>query len=480
MSEKESKSSKLHRLLKLVERIGQVGQKVGSHPRTKDILRQIWAYRLKIGLIFLVILFVGGVLGWAIGYHKTPDEAVEEFEEAVMNKDVEKLLEMVEPRDQQLSFGPREANDLITYAHEDGDFFNAHDGVMRLLKAQAAAFQSGSEHIFADKNLQGPFYLRKKSGLLGETYTIGAHSYYLVIHVDQPGAVVTLDDQKMTIQGEEKKIGPLLPKKMHLKGVKRTAYSMVQDEQEVNLIDSYYNVVDEYLHLQGQEINITSEVPGTEVLINGKKIGKQVGTDILKFGPISLNGQFKISGQKKVPWGTIKSAETVINEKQAKFDITPNPFLDTATKKQLIQTINTYAKERVEAMKQVSTKPYTTIDPQYKSKLEDDFKSKREFNSDEQYKGEAVQTVIAVHQGRVTFAQDANLLKIQVPVQFLFRERIYDQTDRKDEPLEENHEESYVWLIYDEKQKKWLITGLDTIYFSDDLFRDPSCVITKF
>lgn len=176
----------------------------------------------------------------------------------------------------------------------------------------------------------------------------------------------------------------------------------------------------------------------------------------------------------------MKSAETVIKEPHSRFDITPNPFSNAGIKKQLIQTINTYAQERVKAMKQVSTEQYTTIDAQYKSILEDDFEGKRKYNSDEEYKGEAIQTVIAVHKGHITFSQSANDFMIQVPVRFHYREKTYGRFDRKDQPLEEKNEEAYVWLRFDEKQKKWLITRLDTIFYSDDLFRDPSCVTTKF
>lgn len=476
MSDKNSKPSKLHRLLKGVEQISQIGKKVWAHPRIKAVFHQLWTHRLMVGLILLVILLVGGAVGVILDYKKSPVEVVEEFQKAIISRDVEKLQKLVQSNHVQLSFGPREANDLIRFAQEEDDFLI----MLNALYSQASALESESvASVPKEQLMKYPYYLGQKSGFLGKTYTIRVLPRYLVIHADQPGAIVTLDGKKVMMKGKETKVGPFLPKVMKLKGVKKSPFSIVEDEQEVNLIHSSKEVVNEYLHLQGKKIKITSELPGTEILINGRKIGKQVGKEGFEFGPVSLNGQFKLSGQKKVPWGILKSKEQVIKEPLLKFDITPNPFLDATTKKQLIQTINTYARERVEAMKQVSTQPYTTIDELYKSKLEDDFENKRKYNSDEQYKGEAIKTVIDVKEGFVTLAHKTDQLKVIVPVRFHYRERTYDRTVRKDEPLKENNEEAYVWLIYDEKQKKWLISALNTIFYSGDLFRDPSCVITK-
>ncbi|SHF30497.1 hypothetical protein SAMN05444392_11449 [Seinonella peptonophila] len=476
---KQDKRSRLQRFLEWLERAANRMRKMWQHPFTKQMKNWISQHKKAVLTTTTIILtiFIGL---YTISILKVDsDEAITQFTQALEQEDVSGLQKLIEPDQARFKFNQKQAKDLIKFSQQDEDFFYGSDGILALLRKEQGLDEKSVTADAVSKHPSSFFYLKKKEGFLWDTYCIGVKTGYIEVTTNLPGVQVWINHQPVKIVRNKGKSGPFLPGIYQIKGSKKFPYTTVTTEREVNLFQAENRIAKETLALSIGTIRVYSGMPDTEIVINGKKTGQTVGNTIVDFGPVTDDGSLRIDGERSFPWGVLKSTPIPIKPNVWKFDLTPNPFSSPELKKPMLDLINRYAKERVKAKLTSSTKPYTSIHSKLKEKYEGEFRDQKQFQSGDRYQGVAVKTIVNPLKATATIENDGQV-KVKIPVQFHFRERVYGNFDHGDEPLEDVVEDAYVWVVYDEQSKEWLITDLNSILFSDDLFRDSHNLITNF
>ena len=443
------------------------------------------------GVSLVVCLLVVGVL-----FASSDDESedvVEEFHQAVLDGDKEKLKDLLESDEPDLKVDDAYLTKLIDTFDENERILSFTTDIMRAQKRlyegkeqEAVIFlqdymrEEPNIHDIRKLAKESRIYLKENDGLFsffGPDYVIGLRPTYFKLSLTNAPTQITLDQKPLQLKKGAKEwvIGPLLPRKYELKAVKKYPFAEVVDQQEFDGFKEKPHVTITF-RLKGTNATFKSEIEGTELFINNQSTKKKVNREGVDFGPVSLDGTLKAHGQFTFPFGTLKSDPKSISSDIV--DITPNPFSDEKVKQEVIKRINDYAREVVEAQKKKDGTLFTSLDDNLKSKWVNDMAEEREYNTT--YKGEAIKTVIAVKDVMITKSEEGDTYKIKVPVQYHWGEREYNRFDTGSEPLEENVEESYTWLTYNHKKKRWEISERNPIFFSEDLFKDSSVITTEF
>lgn len=458
--------------------------------RLKENPRLVWI--AGGGLVICLLVIVG--IAFASGNDESED-VVEEFHQAVLDGDKEKLKDLLESDEPNLEIDDAFLTKFIDSLDENDKYLSFTTDFMRAQKSlyegkELEAVVYLQEYMREEPKIhdirkiakESRIYLKENDGLFsffGPDYVIGLRPTYIKLSLTSGPTQITLDQKPIQLKkgAKEHVIGPLLPRKYELMATKKYPFAVVEDQQEFDgFKDKPYRTIT--FDLKGTMVTFKSEIEGTELFINNQSTKKKVTEDGTDFGPVSLEAKLKAYGQFTFPFGTLKSDPVSITSDSV--DITPNPFSNEKVKQEVIKRINDYAKEVVEVQKKKDGTLFTALDDNLKNKWINDMADKREYNADNVYKGEAIKTVIAVKNVTITKSTEADTYKIKVPVQYHWREREYRKYDTGNEPLEENIDENYTWLTYNHKSKKWEISELNPIFFGDDLFKDSSVVTTNF
>ncbi|GAA5344427.1 hypothetical protein CLV97_12322 [Planifilum fimeticola] len=402
-----------------------------------------------------------------------PEEVVRKFEEAVYNKDVDALEEIVSPDDDRMKIDREHLAQFLEFIHENDKYMET---TMSLLQYQLAAYQ-GNHMPYPDNYNYGQvdYYLKLEEGVLFDSYSIGIRPYYLHIKVDETGGTVKVDGEEVlsSKQGSSKVMGPLMPGQYKVEGTKKYPYALVKDVWELDLFFDEQGQVKVNLDLTGTHINLDSAFEDTRVIVNGKPLNKTV-KELQEFGPVSLDGSITLQGERKFPWGVTRSDKKIVTEGMTKVDLTPLPFANKKGKDQIVQTINTHFKQWVAAKVKHDHSGYTLGEDSMKKELIRQINSiKRRFSKSEPYMGVVLGTRIDFD--NLTFTYEDDYYVIEIPVEFHsknnsnFRKRI-----------EEEFETEMVTLRYDEKGKRWLIHSFAEIYNPSRYFKGKGVVKSEF
>ncbi|PTX59594.1 Maf1 regulator [Melghirimyces profundicolus] len=143
-------------------------------------------------------------------------------------------------------------------------------------------------------------------------------------------------------------------------------------------------------------------------------------------------------------------------------EITPNPFHTENTRKQIVDLVNTYAKEYVKAHKSLNADLYTTVTDNIKKEEAEGFSYEKKYGNDEPYKGKALGTRIDFAYYKFQKNEQTDRFEAMIPIE-LHRQEV-DTGFFSDGEMQDNYHEYSVTLAYYEDKKKWLITSLEPGY----------------
>ena len=387
-----------------------------------------------------------------------PEEVARKFEEAVYNKDVEVLEEIVSPDDDRMKIDRKYLAQFLEFMHTHDEYLET---TMSHLQYQLALYQG---HNMASPNVNlgvVDYYLKQEEGILFDSYSIGVRPYYLHIKASEAGGTVKVDGEEVLTskQGRTKMYGPLMPGRYKVEGSKKHPYVLVEDTREVDLFADDDGQVAVDLDLTGEYIKLESAFENTRVIVNGKTLKKTIEELGGKFGPVPLNGSITLQGERKFPWGVARSDKKKVTENTTDVNLTPNPFKGKKAKNEknkIIKIINTHFKQWEEAKVKRDPSVYTVGDDDAKEKLIEQIeqiKAEMEYLKDP-YEGVALGTRIDF--GNLEFTYENDHYVLIIPVQYHSKNN--DKTRILVEPrMEEEFEEFRVTLRYNEKGKRWLI-----------------------
>ncbi|MFD4820142.1 TcaA 3rd/4th domain-containing protein [Peribacillus butanolivorans] len=447
-------------------------------------------------ILILLGLFLIGIIATFYMYFTRPsgEEIVNQFEAAVNQGDIDTLEKLV-TGNKEMKLTKKNLEQLISYAKDEPSYLKESVFIM---KAQAAI-----EEKDKDAKLQNPifkmategeilqagdYYISKEDGLFS-SFQIYARPYSLTVSSDQADTLIKVNDDEFleTKEGNlETTIQNLPPGIYTVTGSKKYEYAEINTKEEINLFEDDTFSKSVSLELTGEQLAIESDVEDISIFINGKDIGKKAtvkedsifggnNEDAELFGPFSTDGSIKVHGEAKFPWGIAKSEPQTIKEDMTSLDVTPKPFADKTNKDQVVQTINDFAKQRIQALVKKDAKIIKTASDNIVKEYAEDIQFAK--LNESYWKGEALGTRIDF--GNVTLSNENEQYQVKLPVEFNSKEKEYHGFN-EDEPLEEESEVTWLILTYNIESKKWIVSEIESNYFDNDVMKGNEVVKTEF
>lgn len=461
-----------------------------------NLVEQVKKNKIITSIIGVVALVVIGISIILIS-RPSAEEVVNDFETAILKGDTNTLEKLIKPDDKNMKITKEQLQQLVSYAKDNPNYLKGH---IFLLKAQAAIDKKDenaragnplfTEYTDGEISKLGDFQI-EKSGELFSSYKIYARPYYLEVSADEPNAEIKVSGQDgfKTKEGKLKKTyGPLMPGTYLIAGSKKYRYADVKAEQEVNLFnhDNHKDSIE--LNLKGNKIIVESSLENVAVFVNGKDTGEKASiykevTGLLgkqkqnedenKFGPVSIDGSIEIYGVGTYPWGTSKSNPQKVDKNTTSIDVTPDPFESKDSRDKVVQTINDFARQRIQALVQQNASIITTATDNIVKDYIEDIQSDKDGGN--YWKGNAVGTRIDF--GKVTLTNENDQYQATIPVEFHNNDKhYYKYFSDNNESLEENFEEKELTLKFD--QNRWIIAKVDDDYLiSDDDYMNNNDIV---
>lgn len=425
---------------------------------------------------------------------------VDDFETALRQGDIDTLKKLVRPEDKDMKITNDTLQQLVSYTKDESEYLKGH---IFLLKTQAAIDEKNesakiqnplfNEYTEGEiKENLGDFYLKKGSGFFS-SYKIYARPYYLKVSTNVPAAVIKLkgyDDFKTKEGNLEKTYGPLMPGVYTITGSKKYKYANVTAKKEITLFNDDERKDSVELDLTGKKITVESSVENVDVFLNGESTGEKASVykivnglfgsqkqneEEKQFGPLSTDGSIKIHGEVKYPWGVSKSDTQTVEEGTESIDVTPEPFATKESRDKVMQTINDFSRQRIQALVQQDASIIQTASDNIVKKFTKDIESAKFIKN--YWKGQALGTRIDF--GKVTLTLENEQYQVKIPVELHNKVKEYNGYN-DDEPLKEEFLELNLTLDYDQQSDNWIISKSEHSYSSGDYMAGNDVVKSEF
>lgn len=405
-----------------------------------------------------------------------PQDKILSFQRAVQSGDVGTLKSLLSSEESTMTIDDKHLKQLIAFSKDHNGYLSKQvDGMLAQL--------NDNDSNISTTNGNNDFYLKKTNiPLFYSYYSIEVRPYFIDLSTDQAGATIKLDGKqvlKTTSSEQQHTVGPLMPGIYKAYAEKQYPYSLLSQAETVTAFDQDNGSAEADLSLSGSSLQLEGNFPDISIYINGKGIGKTL-KQLPEINPISENGTIRIHGERQFPWGLEKSPDVVIDSDTSSVDITPVPFSNPNARQTIVNLINKFAKEEMQALIKHDPNQFTTIDDNLKNGY---IKS---INDDAQAgyttKGQVLDTRIDFD--NITLSQDENtgIYTAVVPVDIHEKFKDYDPLGfNKDQPLDDKVNQDLLTLSYDEKNKRWLVSSEDNqIFGSSDYFNGQNIVKSVF
>jgi uncharacterized membrane protein YvbJ len=419
-----------------------------------------------------------------------PQDTVNNFVTAIQQGDIEKMKSLIDPDDNKMEITDKQLQNIVKYAQQHNDYFekikydlNNEIGLSKYSKEDLAKMGMDGPS-YEDYANMDDFYLKKHDYFLFTSYSIGVKPYYLYVSTNEAGASIKVEGKdvyKTTGDKNGYTVGPLMPGMYTVSAEKKYPYADLTQSDEIELLGKPEHKASSSLDLSGSTVNIKSNFDDTWVYINGKPLGKQV-KDLEnfdqygygQFGSVVLNGTIKIQGERQFPWGKSRSDEQVLEPNTAYVDITPNPFSTKEQQKAVQNLINMYEKQYAQAFVTQNPNVLTVIDDNYRKSIVDTLNTDKTWGW--KYKGTVLGTRIDFDHVALSYQNGIYQVRIPVEVHRTLTEILPFNTDQTPK---EKYDRSQVILTYDEKNKKWVVSGEDYL-LDDNVFNGKNVVKSVF
>jgi uncharacterized membrane protein YvbJ len=429
--------------------------------------------KLSVILIGVICLIICAYIAGA--YLMDPRDKVMRFEQAVRNGDVKTLSGLIHSPESKLEIDEKHIKDLITYSKENQEYLPE---LVSSMLTQINDEENGITNIGGGRDY---YFKRTKIPLFYSLYTIQIRPYFLEISTNEPGATIKVDNKQVFKTTDKEKTytwGPLMPGIYKTYAEKKYPYALLSQENIISAFNEETATSKSDLELNGGNLTLESNFENTKIFINGKAIGKTV-KELPEIGPVSFNGTIRIHGEQQLPWGLEKSPDVLVEENTSSVDITPVPFATETTRKPIIDLINLFAKQHIQAYVQKNANVLTTIGDSLKAVYIENINS--DVQSENYWKGNALGTRIDFDHIALSQDEETKIYQAAIPVETHAKYRKYYSFDAGNEPLEDKVEHYELILSYNEKTKKWLITSTSEKYYStDEYFNGKNTVKSEF
>lgn len=433
-----------------------------------------WFYGI-IGFLVFLVLFV------AIGKSMySPQKVVDEFKEAIKNKDSKKLSQiLIHETNEQISQDNLKA--FIELCQTKPEYI---DGVFKALDEAIQSISNLSSdtknksltellsNLFSAQDYSNDFVLKPvgKGMIFFTKYKIAAKNYFLKVKCDTKDAKIYLNDKNIASvsdPSQEISIGPLIAGIYKVKAEYKGPYCTLEkiDEEEIYSTDfSNYNQHTAELYLNPRYVEIKSDFEDAEIILNGKPTGVLV-KDASEFGPVSDESEF--SARIKLPWGEAKTTSIKLSSWSNRVTI-PNTLsnddTNNSTFEKVASVVNEFEKSYRTAM--------TSQDPNKLLHISDELK--QVFTS-------RIQDLKANNQkftGKVTktefnfgtlqlFKDEEGRITVKITAKIYYKDAVYFQEETPPQDIPEKETGQVYTLLWDENVKNFVIIGINAPWYYD-------------
>jgi uncharacterized membrane protein YvbJ len=428
----------------------------------------------KMSIVLIIIIGLISLIYIAGAFLSDPIDKVIAFEQAVRNGDIKQLRNLVHSPESNVEVTDKQLQDLVKYSRENKHYLPE---IINNMMAQL-----NDEKIGIPSTSTSDYYLKAtKIPLFYTQYMIEFRPYFIEISTNEAGAILKVDNKKVFTTTEAQKeftYGPVMPGNYKVSAEKQAPFALLKEEQQYSIFERLSSTADIDLSLTGGTLVLESNFDETAIFVNGKSIGKTI-KEMSEISPISFNSTIRVHGEQQFPWGKEKSPEILIEESTTSADITPKPFAEEATRKPIVDLINQFVKEELQALIKHNANLLTTVDDNLKAEYVNEINDDVKFNYT--WKGKAHGTRIDFDHVSLSKDEDTGIYQVTIPVEIHASYKEYSSFENTNSPTEEKTEPYHFTLSYNEKRKKWLISKTKKQYFnSESEFTGNNTVKSEF
>lgn len=419
----------------------------------------------------LILLFIIFRIGASLN---SRDKVVARFNEAIASKNTSKMAKHLVSSDPKLKIEAKNLDALLSYIDKNPSYRNeisksiqrqaTEMEVTSKLKGDAKDVLSAAKAVINTSDL---FTLKKKgkTWLFFDKYVFEINPVYVRVTTNYKNTQIFLGDAEVCKADTEnftKEVGPYLPGLYTMKAVLKGDYVNLEKNQEVDLVrginsgNENQKVKQVQLYLDGYEISVDCEYDDAKLFANGKDTGLVI-KDAKNFGPVSKDGSVKLYAQKDFPWGTVKGEEIAVTGNR--YISLKLSGVNEEVKNTLMETLNTYNKSWVEAVKARDASKLVNATEKKQKDMSDYIQ--RIISYKDMYTGSFSKVTYDLDSMRVY--KDDN----KYYVQLLDQETYVDAWYKEGGVAPQTNSHNVYWrytLVYDEAGKKWLVDNAYETY----------------
>ncbi|WEG11016.1 hypothetical protein PU629_12595 [Pullulanibacillus sp. KACC 23026] len=477
----------------------------------KKVKKQGWNSRYGWPATLLGVITIGFVLIVSAGCSRNQSHSnssnsnainknlIERFEADIQSGKSADLKAILIPENSNMTITDQTIQDLIQYVKKHPDYLRQQVSILkeqekvghaidlRLAKASSTKKQPSKKNNHEEKLdlsvlSKGDFsYTHYK----GKPYHIYMRPHQLHLNFNKQGIKLWINGKSYPLQAKAQSFSlDNLPADQYtIKVQKKYDYTTLTSEKIVNLFNNNNQTAPSSIdiNLTGADFHIISQQKNVNILMNGKDLGLKADyadpTSIEPgpfFGPFPVDQNIHIQGEKTYPWGINKSKTYVITKDTLVMDLEPSPFYSDTTKKQIVNTINTFAKQRWQALTKQTPSLLTVATSSAKQTIETAIQ-KDEAQGDSVI-GQLLGTKIDFDMAELNQVS-SNQYTYRILVQIHTKEAKI-KGNKPSAQLNNQKEGVFLTLCYDTKLKAWIITKIESANYTDRT--SPFIVSTDF
>lgn len=251
---------------------------------------------ITIGVFFISSSIMSGFNG--------KDRLVDNFNKAMINKDVNKLKKYIVSSEDSLKIEDKDIKNLLYYIDKHPFYIKS---ITKSLYEQSREINIKDHYTFE-------LVKSGKSFFLFDKYRIKLNPSFITIHTNYKDTEIYINRKKVGKSSENdysKEYGPFIPNIHEIKVVYKDKYTNIDRIENLN----GFTINNDKLYIDispdGEYISLASNVKNVSLYINGKDTGLVISNS-LEYGPVPLDGSVKMYASKKIKDKDLKSKEVKV------------------------------------------------------------------------------------------------------------------------------------------------------------------------
>lgn len=333
----------------------------------------------------VLLCIIGFIIAGLLSRHSKEDVR-EKVQQAFEKQDVDIFLSVLAKDAQSSPFAKDGVKSFLKESSEYKQMYPLMVDAMDLEKTNVApkALEARTKGVL-------PYTIVKegKSWLFFDNYIVRPAKAKINLKNIDKDVALSLNGKKIEPSVFDK---PFLPGNYELVGIKKYKWTTVTDKTTIHVggNDPVENVS---LSLKGNELDLSKEFIGSEIMFKGKSTGIKVGDEeSKKFGPINEKDEKEIQLKANFPWA--KDGVSKINDKQKTSLFKGEKYIFKVDEDKVNQFFHAFLKEYGDASIKQSIEPFTTITEKYKNSKAESFASAARNTVFDPWKGTLVKSYL--------------------------------------------------------------------------------------